>query len=136
RRYLLVDLGVMNDLAYNKQATVLENFPGGVRQIDRPLDPIAKAEFLREADSRVANANDSASATDFIDNVAAVMLLDLFLHRGHHVGRTQVYFLARRCSAGDQVRAHALEYFSMSRPIFSRPFALKRPPIYQPAEAR
>jgi hypothetical protein len=48
------------------------------------------------------------------------MLLDLFLHRGHHVGRPQVYFLARRRSAGDEVRTHDLEHFNMSRPLFSR----------------
>src|SRR5207253_1007138 len=104
RRYLLVDLGVMNDFADNKQATVLENFPGGVGQIDRPLDPVAKAEFLREADSRVTNANDSASAANFVDNVTAIMLLDLFLHRGHNVGRTQVDFLDKVRRAGGIVR--------------------------------
>ena len=116
----MIDLWVMNDFADNKQATVLENFPGGVRQIDRPLDPVAKAEFLREADSRVTNANDSASAANFVDNVTAIMLLDLFLHRGHNVGRTQVDFLARRRSAGDEVRTHDLEHFNMSRRLFSR----------------
>src|SRR5947208_10707745 len=113
----------MNDLADNKQATVLENFPGGVGQIDRPLDPVAKAEFLREADSRVTNANDSASAANFVDNVTAIMLLDLFLYRGHHVGRTQVDFFARCRSAGNEVRrAHYLKSLTRHGCFFSRQF--------------
>src|SRR6266403_2655321 len=96
----------LNDLADDEEPAVFENFSGGVGKIDRAFDAVTKTELFCQPHGRVADFNNPASATDFIDNVAAIMLLDLFLHRGHHVRRTQVYFLARRRSAGDEVRAH------------------------------
>src|SRR5215475_10835155 len=102
----MIDLGIVNDLSNNKQPAIFEDLARRIREIDRALDAVTKTELLRKAYSGVADGNDSAGATNFFDNIAAIMRLDLFLHRRHHVWRTQVNFLARGCSAGNQIRAH------------------------------
>src|SRR5438094_3593683 len=100
---------IVNDLADNEESTFFENLARGVSKIDRALDAVTKTELFCQSHGRVADFNNPAGATDFIDNVAAIMLLDLFLHRGHHVRRTQVDLFARRRSAGNEVRAHRLK---------------------------
>src|SRR6266851_2330689 len=102
----MIYLRVVNDLADDEEPALFENFARGVSEIDRALDPVTKAELLGEANGGVADFNDPAGAMHFIDNVAAIMLLDLLLHRRHHIRRTQVDLLARRRSAGNEVRAH------------------------------
>src|SRR6266487_302219 len=103
----MVHLRVVNDLTDDEEPAVLENFARRVSEIDRALDPVTKAELLGEADGGLADLDDPTGATHFVNDVAAIMLLDLFLHCRHHVRRAQVYFLARRRSAGDEVgRAH------------------------------
>src|SRR6202011_3041780 len=99
----MIYLGVVNDLADNEEPALFENFARSVSEIDRALDPVTKAELLGEANGGVADCNDPSGAMHFVDDIAAIMLLALFLHRGHDVRRTQVYFLARRRSAGDEV---------------------------------
>src|SRR2546421_4136895 len=104
----MIYLRVMNNLANNEEPLLLENFARGVSEIDRALDPVTKAELLGEANGSVANFNAPAGAMHFIDDVAAIMLFDLFLYRSHHVRRPQVHLLARRRSAGNEIRrAHA-----------------------------
>src|SRR5439155_1659182 len=95
----MVDLRVVNDLADDEEPALFENFARGVSEIDRALVPVTKAELLGEADNGVANFNDSAGATHFVDDVAAIMLINLLLHGRHYVGRTQVDLFARRRSA-------------------------------------
>ena len=56
---LIVDFGVVNDFAEDKEPAVLENFARGIGQIDRALDAVTKAKLLRQSHSHVANANDS-----------------------------------------------------------------------------
>ena len=97
----------MNDFADDEEAAVFENFARGVSEIDRALDAVAKTKLLRQPHRRFADFDDSALSTHFVDNIAAVMLLDLLLHRGHDVRRAQVHFLARGRSAGNEVGAHA-----------------------------
>src|SRR5882672_1262474 len=103
----MIYLGVVNDLADNEEPALFENFACGVSEIDRALDPVTKAELLGEANGGGADCNDPSGAMHFVDDIAAIMLLDLFLDGSHHVRRPQVYFLARRRSAGNEVRAHA-----------------------------
>ena len=98
----------MNDLADNEKPAILENLARGIGEIDRALDAVAKTELLRQAHRRVADGNDSARAAHLLDDIAAIMRFDLFLHGRHHLRRAQVYFLARRCAAGNQIRAHEL----------------------------
>src|SRR5437667_12186471 len=102
----MVDLRVVNDLADDEEPALFENFARGVSEVDRALNPVTKAELLGEADNGVANCNDPAGATHFVDDVAAIMLLKLLLHRRHHVRSTQVDLFARRSSAGVEGRAH------------------------------
>src|SRR6266404_2185069 len=99
----MIYLGVVNDLADDEEPALFENFARGVSEVDRALDPVTKAELLGEANRGLAYFNDPSGAMYFIDDVAAIMLLDLLLHRRHHVRRPQVYFLARRRSAGDEI---------------------------------
>ena len=112
----------MNDLADNKKPAIFENFARRIGEIDRALDPVTKTKLFRQAHGRVAHGNDPARAPDLIDDVAAIMRLDLLLHGRHHVGRTQVHLLARRRAAGNQIRAHG---FGQCNP--NRPFSNGRP---------
>jgi len=102
----MIDLGIVNDFADNKEAAIFKDFPRGIGQIDRALDAVTKAKLFGQPHGCVAHGNHSTRATHFIDNVAAVMRLDLFLHRRHHVGCAQVNLLACRRAAGNKIRAH------------------------------
>src|SRR5437879_4114463 len=104
----MVTIQDVNALADDSDPARFANFARGVSEIDRALDPVTKAELLGEADNGVANFNDPAGATQFVDDVAAIVLLNLLLHRRHYVRRTQVDLFARRRSAGDEVRAHKI----------------------------
>ena len=57
---LLVDLGVVNDLAEDEEPAVLEDLARRVGEIDRALDAVAKAELLREPHRDVADVRDAA----------------------------------------------------------------------------
>src|SRR5260370_31327973 len=98
----------MNDLADNKEPAISKDFARSVGEVDRTLDAVAKPELFRQAYGRVTNGKDSAGATNFLDNIAAVMRFDLFLHRGHDVRGAQINFLARRRAAGNKIRAHKI----------------------------
>src|SRR5215471_1401931 len=118
----MIDLRIVNDLADNEEPLVFENFARRIGEIDRSLDAVTKTELFRETHGRFANFNDPALSANLVDDVAAVMLFDLLLHRGHHVRRAEVYFLARGRSARDEVRAaHAFGNVSTTRPIFQPP---------------
>ena len=96
----------MNDLAENEKPAILENLARGIGEIDRALDAVTKAELLRQPHGHVANREDAAGAADLVHDVAAIMRLDLLLHRRHHFRRAQVHFLARGRAAGDKISAH------------------------------
>ena len=98
----------MNNLTDDKEPAVLENFPRGVGKIDGALDTVAKTELFRQAHGRLVHRKHPASAANFFHNIAAIMRFDLFLHRRHHIRRAQVYFLARRRAAGNEIRAHKI----------------------------
>ena len=96
----------MNNLADNEEPPVLKNLARGVSQIDRALDAVAKAELLGQPHSCITYGNDPPGAPHFFDDIATIMRLDLLLHRGHHVRRAEIDLFARRCAAGDKIRAH------------------------------
>src|SRR6266568_8131284 len=106
----------MNNLADNKKPAIFKHFARGIGEIDRALDSVTKAKLFRQAHGRVAHGNDAARATHFFDNVAPIMGLDLFLHRGHDVRGAQINFLARRCAAGNKIRAHKIMPRKLSGP--------------------
>src|SRR5690348_4791363 len=116
----MIDLGVMNDFADDEKPALLENFARGIREIDRALDAVTKAKLFRESHRSVANFDNAAGAPDLVDNVATVVLLNLLLDGSHHVRCTQVHLLARRRSAGNEVRAHCFRELTTLRPVFSR----------------
>src|SRR3954471_7415508 len=95
----------MNDLADDKELAFLEHFPGAVREIDGSLDAVTKTKLLGQPHRGVAGANDPALPANLVDDVAAVMRFDLFLHRRHDIRRAQIHFLARCGAAGNEVRA-------------------------------
>ena len=95
----MIDLGVVNDFADNKEPAIFENLACGISEINRALNTVAKAELFRQAHSGVAHGDDSTSPAHFIDNVAAVVRFHLLLHRSHHVWRAQINLLARRRAA-------------------------------------
>ena len=102
----MIDLGVVDDLADNKEPAIFENLARGIGQIDRALDAVTKAKLLGQPHGCISHGNHSTGATHFVDNVATVMRFDLFLHRGHHVGCAQIDLLACRRAAGNKIRAH------------------------------
>src|SRR5207249_8659646 len=102
----MIDLGVMNDFADNKKLAIFENLASSISEIDRALDPIAKAELFRQAHCGIAHGNDSTRPAHFIDNVAAIMRFDLLLHRSHYIRGAEVHFLPRGRAAGNQICTH------------------------------
>ena len=70
----------------------------GVGEVNRALDAIAKAEFLRELDGKFAGGKHAAAGTDAFDQFAAIVGEDLRLHRLHDVGTAKVDFL-RGCGS-------------------------------------
>src|SRR5437868_15351922 len=98
----MINLRVMNDFSHNEQPAIFENLASSIGQIDRALHAVTEAKLLGQSHSGVSNRNDSAGAPDFFDDVAAIVRLDLLLHRRHYVGSTQVHFLARSRAARNQ----------------------------------
>ena len=83
----MIHLWVVNDLADDKEPAIFKYFARGIGEIDRTFDPVAEAKLFRQAHGCIAHGNDSTRAPHFFYNVAAVMRFDLFLDRGHDVGR-------------------------------------------------
>ena len=102
----MIDLGVVNDFADNKEPAIFENLACGISEINRALNTVAKAKLFRQAHRGVAHGDDASRPAHFIDNVAAVVGFHLLLHRSHHVRRAQIHFLPRRRAAGNKIRAH------------------------------
>ena len=102
----MINFRVMNNLADNKKPAIFEHLARSIGEIDRAFDAVAKTKLFRQPHGGVADGNHPARATHLINNVAAVMRFDLFLHRGHDIGCAQINFLARRRAAGNKIRAH------------------------------
>src|SRR5256886_12029414 len=102
----MIDLWVMNNFTDNKQPAILENLARSISEINRALDTVTKAKLFRQAHRRITHGNDPTRAAHLLDNVATIVRLDLLLHRGHHVRRAQIDFLACRGAAGNEIRAH------------------------------
>ena len=102
----MIDLRIMDNLANDKKPAIFEDLARGISEIDGALDPVTEAKLFRQTHGCIAHGNDSASAAHFLDNVAAIMGLDLLLHRRHHIRCAEVDFLASGGAAGNQIRAH------------------------------
>src|SRR5438034_7931725 len=102
----MIDLRVMNDFADNEKPAIFENFARSISEIDRALDPVAKAELFRQTHGGIAHGNNSASPAHLLHNVAAIMRFDLLLHRGHYIRGAEVHFLPRGRAAGNQICTH------------------------------
>src|ERR1017187_5160273 len=71
---LVVDFRVVNDLTEQVNGFFRRKiFSRRVGEINRALDAVAKAEFLREFDGEVAGGDHVAVGTDALDDFAAVM---------------------------------------------------------------
>ena len=90
-RHLRVHVRVVDNFPEQKNPSVRKNLSGRVGQIDRPLDPVAEPELLREPDRCRSGGEHAAAGADHLDKLAPVVALDLGLHMGHHVGRAQVH---------------------------------------------
>ena len=102
----MINLGVVNNLADNKKPAISKHLARGIGEINRAFDTVAKTKLFRQPHGGIADGNHSARATHLVDDVAAVMRFNLFLHRGHNVRGAQINFLARRRAAGNKIRAH------------------------------
>src|SRR5208282_5045423 len=80
-----------------------EMFFGGVGEVNRALDAVAEAEFLRELDGEFAGGKHAAARADALDQFAAIMSEHLRLHRFHDVGPAKVDFLRGGGSSGCHV---------------------------------
>src|SRR5712692_654649 len=104
----MVDLGIMNDFANNEEALIFKNLARGISEIDRALDAVAKPELFCEPHCSFTGSDDSSGTPNFVNDVAAIMRLHLFLHRGHYVGRAQIHFLPRRRPARNDICVHKI----------------------------
>ena len=91
RADLLVDLGVVDDLAEDEEAAVGEDLGGGVGEVDGALHAVAKAELLRELHGHVRRRESVPPAgAELLHDLAAVVGLHLRLHRRHDVRRAEI----------------------------------------------
>jgi hypothetical protein len=90
RHDLLVDFRVVDDLSEDEQAPVLEDLGRRIREIDRPLDAVAKAKLLRETHRHAFAAQRPTGRTQSLDDLAAIVVLDLRLHLFHHLRVAEV----------------------------------------------
>ena len=60
-----------------------ENLGRGVGQVDRALDAVTKAECLRELDGEAVGREVRLGVAQVLDDRAAVVAFDLFLHELH-----------------------------------------------------
>ena len=94
---LIVHFRVVNDFAEEIDRRVGRDlgkiFLGGVGEVNRTLDAVTKAEFLREFDGELARGQDAATGANAFHQFAAVMGEDLRLHRFHDVRTAKVDFL-------------------------------------------
>ena len=70
---LLIDLGVVNDLAEDEEAAVREDLGRGVGEVDGALDAVAKAELLREFHRDVPRRERAAFRAQLFHHLAAVV---------------------------------------------------------------
>lgn len=75
----------MNDFAQQKNSLFWGKvFSGGVSQVNRALDAVAKAKFFGQADGELlAGGEDVSVGAEVVDNVASVVGDDLRLHFFH-----------------------------------------------------
>jgi len=69
----MIDLGIVNDFADNKEPAISKYFARSVGEVDCALNAVTKPKLFRQPHRRVAHGNDAACATHFFDNVAAIM---------------------------------------------------------------
>ena len=87
---LLVDLGVVDDFAEDVEAFALEDFGGGVSEVDGALDAVAEAELFGEFDGDSGGGEGASAGAEAVHDFAAVVGFDLGHHLGHHLRCSQV----------------------------------------------
>jgi hypothetical protein len=90
RHDLLVDLGVVNDFPEDEEPPIVEDLGRGVREIDGPLDAVAKAELLRQSHRHTLASQRAPTGPQPLHDLAAVVGLDLRLHRGVQLRRAEI----------------------------------------------
>src|ERR1044071_7660117 len=98
----------MDDLPDNEQAALLEDFARGIGEIDGPLDAVTEAKLLCQPHRYPVDRDNAPTATDLVDNVAAIVGFDLFLDGSHHFRGAEVDLVTGSSAAGDEVCAHRL----------------------------
>ena len=96
RLELVVHLGVVDDFAEQINVVPRIDLRRRIREIDRALDAVAKAEDLRELHHKAVGEEVRLGMAQVFDDRAAVVVLDLFLHELHHLRGAEVAFFRRR----------------------------------------
>ncbi len=115
RDELLVDFGVVDDLAEDVNRLAGEDLAGGVRQVNRAFDAVAKTKFLRQPHLQSPGFQNAAVLPEFLDDLTPVMLFHLFPHRLHDIRAAQVHAFRLRLF-GDCFHAHAAPLLLETRP--------------------
>ena len=55
RIHLGIHIWIMDDFSQQKNPLAGKNLPRCIGEVDRPFDPVAKAEFLRQSNGRIAD---------------------------------------------------------------------------------
>ena len=90
---LIVDLGIVDDFAEQKNTTIGISPARRISEIDGAFDAITKPKFLRQLYGQVAGRKNVSVGADPFDQVAAVMREDLGLHSSHNIGPAQIDLL-------------------------------------------
>ena len=87
---MAIHIWVVDDFTNQENSLIRKNPTGGVGEIDRAFDAVAKAELTSQQDRRVADGNPSAGLTDPADNRRVEMGGDLGGDAFHHLGTAHI----------------------------------------------
>ncbi len=90
---LVVDFGVMDDFPEQVDIVALEDLGGGVGEVDRAFDAVAKAEDLRQLDRQPVGREVRLGMAQVFHHRAAVVAFHLFLHELHDLRGAKVHAL-------------------------------------------
>ena len=104
---LIVHLGIVDDFAQDVDVMPGVGLGRGVGEIDGALDPVTKAERLRQLHRQAVGRKVRLGVAQVLDDRAAVMALHLFLHQLHQLRGAKIHALFwRSLFSGRRCRQH------------------------------
>ena len=124
---MAIHIWVVDDFTNQENSLIRKNSTGGVCEIDRAFDAIAKAELAGQQDRRVADGNPSAGLTDPANNRRVKMGGDLGGDAFHHLRSAHIdprsfrftRLFAHGCGGYSPERGAYQPFFGLNRALHS-----------------